>query len=184
MRRHRPLLSRDRRRHRGAGWPAGRAGAGTHGRHPEVLEECAGRRAGGPSEPRRRVLAAATGQPRAQAMAGARRVAAACPASTARAPPWARTAGLASWRGARGAGRRLMQGERRGRGEKKEREGLTGGPHSHVASTSAKPHSKPPGWPNVTGFESWMVKAPGFGVGWPKSYSGKSWMAKNGLYSG
>jgi len=67
-----------------------------------------------------------------------------------------------------GAGRRLMQGERRGRGEKKEREGLTGGPHSHVASTSAKPHSKPPGWPNVTGFESWMVKATRF---W-------SWMAK------
>src|SRR6185437_5094933 len=45
---------------------------------------------------------------------------------------------------------------------------LTGGPHCHVASTSAKPHSKPPGWPNVTGFESWMVKATRF---W-------SWMAK------
>ena len=61
MRRHRPLLSRDRRRHRGAGWPAGRAGAGTHGRHPEVREERAGRRAGGPSERRRRRAAAGGG---------------------------------------------------------------------------------------------------------------------------
>jgi len=52
----------------------------------------------------------------------------------------------------------LHEGERRGRGEKKESEGLTGGPHRHVASTSAKPQSKPLGWLNVTGFESWMVK--------------------------
>jgi hypothetical protein len=47
---------------------------------------------------------------------------------------------------------RREERERRGRG------GLTDGPHRHVASTSAKPHSKPPGCLNVTGFESWMVK--------------------------
>ena len=58
-----------------------------------------------------------------------------------------------------------------GRGEKKERRGrgvLTGGPHCYVVSTSSNPHSKPLGWPNVTGFESWMVKDTRF---W-------SWMAK------
>ena len=57
-------------------------------------------------------------------------------------------------------GRRRVRGEgeeRRERGEKRERYergGLTGGPHRHVASTSPKPPSKPPRWPNMTGFES------------------------------
>ena len=45
---------------------------------------------------------------------------------------------------------------------------LIGGPHCYVVSTSSNPHSKPLGWPNVTGFESWMVKVTRF---W-------SWMAK------
>jgi len=59
------------------------------------------------------------------------------------------------------------EGEERRKREKGERRADRWA-HSHVASTSAKPHSKPPGWPNVTGFESWMVKATRF---W-------SWMAK------
>ena len=63
---------------------------------------------------------------------------------------------------------RERERERREERERRGRGGLTGGPHSYVASTSAKPHSKPPGWPNMTGFESWMVKATRF---W-------SWMAK------
>jgi len=63
--------------------------------------------------------------------------------------------------GSRGGER--MGWERREERERGER-GLTGGPHRHVASMSAKPHSKSPGWPNLTGFENWMVKVPGFGV--------------------
>ena len=100
-----------------------RARVGTHGWHPEVLEERTGRWAGSPSEWR----AAATGQPRARAMAGARRVAAACPASTARAPPRASTAAsLASWRGTweEGGGRCRVRGggeERRKREEGERR---------------------------------------------------------------
>ena len=78
-------------------------------------------------------------------------------ASTARAPPQASAAGLASSRGAREEGgfqRRVRgEGEER-REERDERGGLTGGPHRHVASTSPKPPSKPPRWPNMTGFES------------------------------
>ena len=63
-----------------------------------------------------------------------------------------------------------LKREKEGDIERREREGGNADrwAHCHVASTSAKPHSKPPGWPNVTGFESWMVKATRF---W-------SWMAK------
>ena len=71
-------------------------------------------------------------------------------ASTARAPPQASAAGLASSRGAREEGgfQRRVRGEERR--DREERGGLTGGPHRHVASTSPKP----PRWPNMTGFES------------------------------
>ena len=80
-------------------------------------------------------------------------------ASTARAPSQASAAGLASSRGAReeGGGQCRVRGEeKRGeeRGDREERGGLTGGPHRHVAPTSPKPPSKPPRWPNMTGFES------------------------------
>ena len=159
MRRHRPLLSRDRRRHRGAGWPAGQRRMDGTPRSSRNARE--GGRAAPPSGGGDGA-ASSSGHGRGSARGGGLP----CQHRSSSAAGPHRRPGELERRAA--GGWRPMQGERRGRGEKKEREGLTGGPHSHVASTSAKPHSKPPGWPNVTGFESWMVKATRF---W-------SWMAK------
>jgi len=53
------------------------------------------------------------------------------------------------------------RGEREGKKERKMREiknKLTNGPHCHMASTSAKQLSKTTEWPNVNGFDNWMVK--------------------------
>ena len=48
-----------------------------------------------------------------------------------------------------------LKREKEGDIERREREvTLTGGPHYHVASTSAKPPCKTAGWPNVNGFNS------------------------------